>query len=489
MATRTDKRARKRGLAGLSELLFGPSFRHGVHPPDSKGLTADLPIRRMPFPDEVVLPLRQHTGKPSRAIVKPGDRVERGDVVAVADGYVSVPVHASASGVVKDVGWWPHPSGTMDTAIRIQVDRFAPQLTRPRIVPDWHGLTAEQARQAVQDAGVVGLGGAAFPTHVKLNPPGDTPIEMLLINGAECEPYLTSDHRVMVEYPERVHFGIRVMMQCLGVNRAVIGVEKNKPDAIARLSETIPPDLDIEVIGLTVKYPQGAEKMLIKAVTGREVPSGKLPMHVGTVVQNVGSIAAIAEVFETGYPLIERIVTVTGPGVRKPQNLIVPVGTKTRDVLEFCGGLTPDATEVIFGGPMMGMPQPDLDVPVMKGTSGIVVLTEKESARPPALPCISCGRCLSACPVFLNPSRLGQLAQLGLYEEMAEEYHLIDCMLCGSCSYVCPSNIPLAQMFALGKAGLRRAQQRAQEEKAEKERQEKEAERAAEQARKEKVVA
>ncbi len=497
MATRTDRRAPKRGLAGLGELLFGPSFRHGVHPPEAKGLTEALPIRRMPFPEEIVLPLRQHTGAPSRVIASVDDRVERGDVLGVADGYVSVPVHASASGVIKDIGWWPHPSGTMDTAVRIQVDRFAPQLTRPRIVPEWRGLTPDQVRKAVQNAGVVGLGGAAFPTHVKLNPPKETAIEVLLINGAECEPYLTSDHRVMVEYPERVHFGIRVMMQCLGVDRAVIGVENNKPDAIARLRETIPEDLDIEVIGLTVKYPQGAEKMLIKAVTGREVPSGKLPMHVGAVVQNVGSIAAIAEVFETGYPLIERIVTVTGPGVRKPQNLIVPVGTKTRDVLDFCGGLTPDATEVIFGGPMMGVPQPDLDVPVMKGTSGIVVLTEKESARPQALACISCARCLAACPMFLNPSRLGQMAQLGLFERMAEEYHLEDCMLCGSCSYVCPSNIPLAQMFALGKAGLRRAQQRAREEQAEKERLEKEAaardqaerEAAQEPARKEREVA
>jgi Na+-translocating ferredoxin:NAD+ oxidoreductase subunit C len=473
MATRSPGRAHRKGVAGLSELLFGPSFRHGVHPPDSKSLTAAVPIRRMPFPDEIVLPLRQHTGKPSRVIVGPGDRVERGDVIGVADGFVSVPVHASASGTVTDVGWWPHPDGSMDTAVRIEVDRFSPQLVRPRIVPEWQGLTAGQVRQAVQNAGVVGLGGAAFPTHVKLSPPKDVAIELLLINGAECEPYLTSDHRVMVEYPERVHFGIRIMMQCLGVDRAVIGVERNKPDAIARLRETIPPDLDIGVIGLTVKYPQGAEKMLIKAVTGREVPSGRLPMHVGAVVQNVGSIAAIAEVFETGYPLIERIVTVTGPGVRKPRNLIVPVGTKLRDVLSFCGGLTPDATEIIFGGPMMGLPQPDLDVPILKGTSGVVVLTAAESARPRALPCISCGRCLAACPVFLNPSRLGQLAQLGLYERMEDEYHLNDCMLCGSCSYVCPSNIPLSQMFALGKAGLRRAKHRAEQERIEKERAEK----------------
>ncbi|HUG39570.1 MAG TPA: electron transport complex subunit RsxC [Longimicrobiales bacterium] len=444
----------------LSELLFGPSFRHGVHPPDSKHLTAALPIRRMPFPEEVVLPLRQHTGKPSKPIVKAGDRVERGDVVAVADGYVSVPVHASAAGVVEEVGWWPHPDGSMDTAIRIRVERFSAQLPRPRLVPEWEGLTADQVRAAVQNAGVVGLGGAAFPTHVKLNPPADTPIEVLLVNGAECEPYLTSDHRVMVEHPERVHFGIRVMMQCLGVSRAVIGVEKNKPDAVARLRETVPADLDIAVVALTVKYPQGAEKMLIKAVTGREVPSGKLPMNVGAVVQNVGSIAAIAEVFETGYPLIERIVTVTGPGVRRPQNLVVPVGTKLRDVLSYCEGVTDDATEILFGGPMMGLPQADMDVPVLKGTSGIVVLTARESARPPAMPCIHCGRCLDACPVFLNPSELGQLAQVGRYEEM-DTRHLADCMLCGSCSYVCPSNIPLSQMFALGKGALRRLRQKA----------------------------
>ena len=452
--------ARVRRRRSLPELLFGPSFRHGVHPPDSKDLTAALSIRRMPFPDVVVLPLRQHTGKPSKAIVKVGDRVERGDVVGVADGFVSVPVHASAAGVVEAVGWWPHPDGSMDTAIRIRVDRFSPQLPRPRLVPEWDGLSAEQVRAAVRDAGVVGLGGAAFPTHVKLSPPPDAPIELLLVNGAECEPYLTSDHRVMVEHPDRVHFGIRVMMQCLGVSRAVIGVERNKPDAVARLRQTIPADLDIEVVALTVKYPQGAEKMLIKAVTGREVPSGKLPMHVGAVVQNVGSIAAIAEVFDTGYPLIERIVTVTGPGVRRPQNLVVPVGTRLRDVLTFCGGVTDDATEILFGGPMMGLPQADMDVPVMKGTSGIVVLTARESARPAANPCIHCGRCLDACPVFLNPSELGRLAQVGRYDEM-EAQHLADCMLCGSCSFVCPSNIPLSQMFALGKGALRRAKQRA----------------------------
>jgi electron transport complex protein RnfC len=450
-------------FASLTELLSG-GFRHGVHPPDHKEPTAGLPIRRMPFPDEVVLPLRQHAGAPARLLVRAGQRVERGDKVGEAQGYISVPIHASAAGTVVGVEWWPHPDGSQAEAVRIAVDARSAQLPRPRLVPHWDGLTPDQVRAAVQDAGVVGLGGAAFPTHVKLQPPEGTPIELLLVNGAECEPYLTSDHRVMVEHPERVHFGIRVMMQCLGVTRAVIGVELNKPDAVARLRETIPPDLDITVHPLRVKYPQGAEKMLIKAVTGREVPSGKLPATVGTVVQNVGSIAAIAEVFETGYPLIERIVTVSGPGVRRPGNLIVPVGTKLRDVLDFCGGLTDDAREVLAGGPMMGMPQADLNAPVLKGTSGIVVLTAAESKPRTVYPCISCGHCLDACPVFLDPSSLGKLAQAGRYEEMTEDLALMDCMLCGSCSYVCPSNIPLSQMFALAKGAVRREQQRARDE-------------------------
>ena len=260
---------------------------------------------------------------------------------------------------------------------------------------------------------------------------------------------------MMVEYPERVHFGIRVMLHALGVERAVIGVERNKPDAIERLRETLPADLDVTVQPLTVKYPQGAEKMLIRSVTGREVPSGRLPLHVGVVVQNVGTLACIGEVFETGFPLIERVVTITGPGVNRPSNLVVPVGTKLRDALAFCGGIADDTTEIIFGGPMMGFAQPDLDTPLTKGVTGVVVLTRAESHARHVYPCIQCGHCLDACPVFLNPSHLGLLAQAGRYEDM-EKAHLADCMLCGSCSFVCPSNIPLSQMFALSKAGLRR---------------------------------
>ena len=431
-------------------------FRHGVHPREEKELTSGLPIRRMPFPDEIVLPLRQHAGKPATLCVQVGDHVERGDPVGLADGWMSVPIHASASGRVTDIGMWPHPDGSMATAVRIAVDKYAAQVPRPRLVPHWEGLTTDEVVRAVQDAGVVGLGGAAFPTHVKLAPPSDHPVHTLIINGAECEPYLTSDHRTMAEYPARVMFGIRVMMHAMGVSKCVVGVERNKPDAIAALRGALPTDLDITILPLTVKYPQGAEKMLIQAVTGVEVPSGKLPVTVGVVVQNVGSVAAIAEVFETGLPLIERIVTVSGHGLRRPANLIVPVGTRLRDLLEFCGGVTPDAAEVIIGGPMMGQAQANLDAPVLKGTTGVVVLERHETRLERVYPCIHCGRCLEACPVFLNPSLLGDLARVTRYDDMVDA-HLADCMLCGSCAYVCPSNIPLAQLFQASKVALRRA--------------------------------
>lgn len=436
-------------------MRFFGGFAHGIHPPEEKALTRALPIRRMPFPRELALPLRQHAGKEAKLCVKVGDYVERGDPIGLADGFMSVPIHASAAGTVTAIDWWPHPDGSMAQAVHLAVDEFAAQVTRPRLVPKWEGLSVDQVVKAVQDAGVVGLGGAAFPTHVKLVPPRGSTVHTLIINGAECEPYLTSDHRTMVEYPERVHFGCRIMMQTLGVSRAVIGVERNKPDAIAALERTKPRDLDIAILPLTVKYPQGAEKMLIKAVTGVEVPSGKLPVTVGAVVQNVGSLAAIAEVFDTGMPLIERIVTVTGHGLMRPSNLIVPVGTRLRDLLAYCDGVRPDAAEVVLGGPMMGLSQANLDAPVIKGTTGVVVLAANETRGDTVYPCIHCGRCLEACPVFLNPSLLGDFARVQRYQDMAD-HHLADCMLCGACSYVCPSNIPLSQLFQAGKAALRR---------------------------------
>ena len=431
-------------------------FLHGVHPPERKELTATLPIRRMPFPAEVVLPVRQHAGKPAKILVRKGQHVERGDLLAAADGFISSPVHASASGRIAAIEQWPHVDGSMALAVRIAVDRYSAQVPRPRMVPDWHHLAPADIVQAVQDAGVVGLGGAAFPTHVKLAPPKDGKVELILVNGAECEPYLTTDHRSMVEYPGRVFLGLRIMMRSLGVTRAVIGVEKNKPDAIAALRAAAPADLDVTILPLTVKYPQGAEKMLIRSVLGREVASGKLPISVGVVVQNVGSVAMIGEVFETGLPLVERIVTVSGRGVRKPANLIVPVGTKLVDLLDTCGGTTDDAAEIVFGGPMMGLPVADLNTPILKGTTGVVVLTRADVRDRRSYPCIHCGYCLDACPMFLDPQYLGSLALKERYEEM-ETQHLNDCMLCGSCSYVCPSNIPLSQLFQAGKAAIRKA--------------------------------
>ena len=429
----------------------------GVHPPELKALTEAVQIRRMPFPDEIVLPLRQHAGKPAKVIVRKGDRVERGDKIAEADGFVSSPIHASAAGTITDISLWPHPDGSYAEAVRIAVEPFSAQAARPRLVPDWRGLSPEQIIQAIQDAGVVGLGGAAFPTHVKLSPPKEKPIDTIVLNGCECEPYLTTDHRTMVEYPERVHLGLRIMMRCIGVTRAIVGIERNKPDAIAAITATVPGDLDVTVQPVTVKYPQGAEKMLIDTLLGRRVPSGKLPMDVGVIVQNVASVATIAEVFESGLPLIERIVTVTGRGVKNPANLIVPVGTKLRDLLNACGGVTEDAYEIVFGGPMMGTAQANLDVPLLKGTTGVVVLTEADCKSKDTHPCIRCGHCLDACPVFLNPQLLGRLAMVARYEEM-EANHLMDCMLCGCCSFACPSNIPLSQLFALAKNALRTRQ-------------------------------
>jgi electron transport complex protein RnfC len=412
----------------------------------------------LPYPSEVVIPLRQHAGKPAKLVVREGDRVLRGDVLGEADGFVSAPVHASASGRVVEIGLWPHPDGSMDTAVRIEVERFSPQVPRPRIVPRWEDLSVDKIVAAVQQGGVVGLGGAAFPTHVKLAPPRDVQVETIILNGAECEPFLTTDHRIMVEYPERVHLGARIMLRTLGARRVVIGVERNKPDAIVALERTRPTDIDVTILPLTVKYPQGAEKMLIKSVTGREVPSGKLPVSLGVVVQNVGSAASIAEIFDTGLPLLERIVTVSGPGVREPANLIVPVGTKLRDLLAACGGLTADAEEIVFGGPMMGVAQSSLDVPIVKGTTGVIVLTTPNVNPADSFPCIRCGRCLEACPVFLNPSALADYARKSRYEEM-EDLHLMDCMLCGSCSYVCPSKIPLAQLFQASKVAIRKRKQ------------------------------
>jgi len=432
------------------------SFKHGVHPPENKDITSGIASKRFPFPKEVILPLSQHIGTPAKALVQPGDRVERGDVIAEAAGFISSAVHATASGTVKSIELWPHPNGNMAPSIRIDVDPNSSQMRRSRIVPRWQDVKDEDLSKEIAKAGIVGLGGAAFPSHVKLCPPKDQPVELLLINGCECEPYLTSDHRVMLEQPDKVYTGIRIALKALGITRAVIGIEANKPDAIEMMRKTKPDDLDVTIQPLQVKYPQGAEKMLIKAVMGKEVPSGALPSAIGAMVQNVATAANVAAVFETGHPLIERIITVSGKGIRKPGNWKIPFGTKLRDVIEHCGGLTEDAAEIVFGGPMMGQGQANLDVPILKANGGILILSKDECKRQDIMPCIRCGKCLDACPVFLNPQLMGMLAKAEHYEELEAEANLKDCMLCGSCSFVCPSNIPLSQLFAMARTQIRR---------------------------------
>ncbi len=432
------------------------SFKHGVHPPENKDITSGIASRRFPFPKEVILPLSQHIGTPARALVQAGDRVERGDVIAEAAGFISSAVHATAAGTVKSIELWPHPNGAMVPSIRIAVDPDSSQMRRPRIVPRWQDVKPEDLSKEIGKAGIVGLGGAAFPSHVKMCPPKDQPIELLLMNGCECEPYLTSDHRTMLEQPEKVYEGIRIALKALGITRAVVGIEANKPDAIEMMQKTRPDDLDVTIQPLQVKYPQGAEKMLIKAVMDREVPSGALPSAIGALVQNVATAANVATAFETGQPLIERIITVTGRGIRKPGNWVIPFGTKLRDVIEHCGGLTDDAAEIVFGGPMMGQGQANLDVPILKATGGILVLSRDECKRQDIMPCIRCGKCLDACPVFLNPQLMGTLAKAERYEELEAEANLKDCMLCGCCSFVCPSNIPLSQLFAMSRTQIRR---------------------------------
>jgi len=435
------------------------TFRHGIHPPEHKELTATRPIERIKFPDQVVLPLSQHIGAPSRPLVKAGDKVFRGQVIAEAGGFVSVPLHSSVTGTVVGIEKRHHPNGSLADSIVIDVDHTSAQTLYDGHELDWENMDNAQLLEAVRQGGFVGLGGAAFPTHVKLAVPEGKRAQWLLLNGCECEPYLTSDHRIMLEWADSIILGVKIMSRILGTEKAFIAVENNKWDAIKLLRDRIPADMPCELVPLETKYPQGAEKMLITAVLKQEVPSGKLPIDVHVVVQNVGTAAGIGDYFAFGQPLIERVVTVTGPGIVRPTTLLAPTGMSLAKVIEYCGGLTDDAREILFGGPMMGTPQQFMDVPILKGTSGIVVLTEGQLHERREYPCIRCSACLDACPVYLNPSALGALARSAKYDDMLN-FHIMDCMECGSCSYVCPSNIPLVQRFRVAKGLLREKQAR-----------------------------
>ena len=451
-------------------MSLGRTFRHGIHPEEHKEATAALAVERMPFVERYILPLSQHAGAPSRPLVEVGARVRRGQKIAEAVGFISTTLHASVDGQVVAIAPRPHPSGKLVPAIEIVADRSSPQ--RFTAVSDLGGaldpfrLEHERFVTELQLAGLVGLGGAAFPTHVKYRVPEGGKIDRLLVNGCECEPFLTSDHRLMLERTADVVRGAEIAAHQLGAKLVVFGVEHNKPDAIAALERAVAsvtasnaaaPGGDrpeMRVVGLAVKYPQGAEKMLIRAVWGEEVPSGKLPLDLGIVVNNVATMAAIADWFDLRRPLVERLVTVAGPGVRRPANLLVPLGTPVRAVLEHCGGLEESTREVVMGGPMMGTPLASLDVPIIKGTSGLLAFTDAEARLPAEYTCIKCGRCVEACPQFLNPSRLGRLARAGRFDEMVG-YHAKDCVECGSCSYACPSGIPIVQLIRVAKGALR----------------------------------
>jgi electron transport complex protein RnfC len=437
----------------MSAAALARSFRHGVHPDEHKEQTAHLRLERMPFVNRYVLPLSQHTGAPSRPVVGPGERVRRGQIIGEPGGFVSTTLHSPVTGRVRAIAPRRHPNGQMMESIEIDADPYSTQQVTLNGRVDWRTLSVDEFIEQVQRAGLVGLGGAAFPTHVKYKLPEGRRCERLVINGCECEPYLTGDHRTMVERPEAVVGGTEIVATMLDAGTSVIGVELNKPDAIEALRRVIAADANIDVAPLRVKYPQGAEKMLIKALFGQEVPAGKFPIDVDIVVNNVGSMAALADWFERGRPLIERAVTVAGPGIERPSNLIVPMGTPVRDVLRHCG-IRDETRQVVLGGPMMGTPLASLDVPVLKGTSGILAFTEEVVTHAAEYACLRCGRCLDACGNFLNPARLARLARAGRWEELEKSY-VMDCMECGACTYTCPSAVPVVHLIRAAKAMIR----------------------------------
>jgi H+/Na+-translocating ferredoxin:NAD+ oxidoreductase subunit C len=426
------------------------TFAGGVHPFDGKKFTEKKSIEKLPLPKQVSIPLQQHIGAPTLPLVEKGSEVAAGQKLAEANGYISVPVHASISGKVKGIEEIDHPVTGRGKAVVIEGDGNEKWIDSIQYDEKYFDLPVNDLRNRIKEAGLAGMGGATFPTHVKLTPPSDKAIDTAILNGVECEPYLTSDHRLMLEHPEDILNGFRIIMKILGVKRGIIGIENNKKDAIALMRKSVSASKEIEVVSLPVKYPQGAEKQLIKATLNREVPSGGLPMDIGVVVQNVGTAKAVFEAVAYKRPLTQRVVTVTGPGIKEPKNVLVPVGTAFQNVIDFCGGLTEKASKIVMGGPMMGITQPNLAVPVLKGTSGILILEDKQAHLSVEEPCINCGRCVAVCPSNLLPTNLQRLV-INDRIDLAEQLHIMDCIECGSCSYICPANRYLVQSIRHGK--------------------------------------
>lgn len=423
------------------------TFPRGIHPPEHKHGTEDKALEPLPAPEKVIIPLHQHFGAPTAPLVKKGDDVLLGQKIGEAKVLFSASVHSSVSGKVKAVEDFNHPLGKPVQAVIIINDG------EDRVSPEIQGhespfsLSPDDIRQKVKEAGIVGLGGAAFPTAIKISPPKDKPIDTIILNGCECEPVLTADYRLMMEYPEEILKGAELVRIATGAKRIIVGIENNKRDAF-EIFRSQNPGFEFETTLLKTKYPQGAEKNLISALLKRDVPRGGLPFDVGVVVQNVGTAKAVWEAVSQGRPLIERAVTVSGTGIPDPKNLLVRVGTLFQDAIDFCGGVKDDSNILIMGGPMMGLSQWTAEVPVIKGTSGILAWSESKPAREHA--CISCARCVAHCPMGLVPTQLMKYIKYDFLNE-AEAWGALDCVECGCCQFSCPAKIPLVHWIRLGK--------------------------------------
>ena len=424
----------------------------GVHPPENK-FSKGKKIETLPLPKTVTIPTGQHIGAPTKVIVKRGDEVKVGQLIAEAGGFVSANIHSSVSGKVKKIDEVFDSSGYRKTSVIIDVDgdEWVETIDRSEELKKDITLSKEEIVKKVSEMGIVGLGGATFPSHVKLSIPEGKKAEHLVINAVECEPYLTADHQLMMEKGEEIMVGVRVLMKATGVSKAIIGIENNKPDAIEHLTKIASEYSDIEVVALKVQYPQGGEKQLIKAVLNREVPSGGLPLDVGCVVQNVGTAFAVYEAVQKNKPLFERVVTVTGKSVKQASNYMVRVGTSTDILIEAAGGLPEDTGKVVSGGPMMGKALSRTDVPITKGSSGVLIFKEEEAKREQVNPCIRCAKCVSVCPMGLEPFLLMTVTEKKDYEKVEEE-RALDCIECGSCSFTCPATRPLLDYIRLGKS-------------------------------------
>ncbi|MEI6048500.1 MAG: electron transport complex subunit RsxC [Bacteroidota bacterium] len=424
----------------------------GIHPPENK-LTAKISIGYLLIPQSVTIPVSQHIGTPATTIVNKGDYVKTGQVIATSKGFVSSNIHSSVSGKVNKIDTIVDTTGYKQTAVFIDVegDEWIETIDRSSKTVTEIKITPEDIIKRCLESGIVGLGGATFPSHVKLTVPAGKKCDIIIINGVECEPFLTSDHRLMLEKGEEILIGVTILMKALKVERAIIGIENNKPDAIDHLTKLATGFQGITVHPLKVKYPQGAEKQLIKAIINREVPSGHLPLDVGAVVHNVATAFAVYEAVQKNKPLFERVVTITGKSLARPGNYFVRIGTPISRLIEAAGGMPDDTGKIVNGGPMMGKAVSNIDVPVVKGTSGIILFPRNESERSEINPCIRCAKCISVCGLDLEPFLLMTLSEKGLFER-AETERITDCMECGSCSYVCPAYRPLLDYIRLGKS-------------------------------------